>query len=63
MKTKINWIILLSASFLILIVNNWKNLKYFPNLVKELRKIFKGGLNYAEDGDFILIPRPKTKEF
>lgn len=63
MKTKINWIILLVAIFLILIVNNWKNLRYMSNLIKELRKIFKKGSNYAEDGDFILIPRPKIKEF
>jgi len=62
MKKKISWIILLSASFLILIISDYRNLKYLFNLIKELHKIFKKGSEYNEDKDFILIPRPIKKK-
>lgn len=63
MKQKINWLILLCASYLILLLDNCKNLKYLPNLIKELGKLFEKGSKYTEDGDFMLIPKPKQKEF
>jgi hypothetical protein len=61
MKKKIDWVILLGAAFLILIISDYKNLKYLFNLIKELHKIFKKGSEYNEDKDFILIPRPIEK--
>ena len=63
MKQKINWLILLCASYLILLLNDFKNLKYLPNLIGELGKLFHKGSRYTEDGDFVLIPKPKQKEF
>jgi len=61
MKKRINWGILLLSAFLILIVSDWKNIKYLPNLIKELHKLIKKNSNYKEDGDFILIHKTKIK--
>lgn len=55
MRRKINWGILLLSAFLILIMSDWKNLKYLSNLIKEFGKIFKKHSQYIEDGDYILI--------
>lgn len=63
MKKRISWGILLWAAFLIMLTYDWKKIKYLPNLIKELNKLTKKGSKYTEDGDFILIPKPKTKEF
>jgi hypothetical protein len=63
MKKRLSWILLLWTTYLILLINNWKNFKYFPNLIKEFHRIIKKYSKYTEDGDFILIPRPKIKEF
>ena len=52
MKQKFNWLILLCASYLILLLNDYKNLKYLPNLIKELGKV--DGKNIQEE-DFIKI--------
>lgn len=60
MKKRINWGILLWAAFLILITNDWKNLKYLPNLIRELNKLFKKKSKYIEDGDFVLIHKKKV---
>jgi hypothetical protein len=62
MKKTINWGILLWSTFLILVINDWKNVKYLPNLFKELSKLFKKNSKYTEDGDFILIPKPMPKD-
>jgi len=61
MKKRINWGILLLSAFLILIVSDWKNIKYLPNLIKELHKLIKKNSNYKEDGDFVLIHKTKIK--
>jgi len=60
-KTRINWGILLLSAYLILIIINWKNSKYFFNLLKELTDLLKNNSKYVEDGDFILIHNPKKK--
>jgi hypothetical protein len=62
MKNRINWGILLWAAFLILITSDCKNLKYLPNLIKELHKLFKKGSGYTEDSGFILIHKSKVKD-
>jgi hypothetical protein len=61
MKQKISWGVLLLCIFLLLIISDWKNIKYFFNLIKELHKIFKKGSEYKEDDDFILILKPGIK--
>lgn len=62
MKQKISWIILLWNIFLLLIISDWKNLKYLLNLIKELHKIFKKNSIYSEDSRFILIHKSKIKD-
>lgn len=62
MKKRINFALLLWTSFLILIIQDYKNLKYFPNLMRELKKIIKNQSGYKEDGDFVLIHKSKMKE-
>lgn len=61
MKKRLNWILLLWTSYLILLINNWKNLKYFPNLIKEFKKIIKKNSKYTEDDEFILIHKNQIK--
>jgi hypothetical protein len=61
MKKRINWGILLLAAFLMLITSDCKNLKYLPNLIKELHKLFKKNSIYKEDGDFVLIHKNQIK--
>lgn len=63
MKTKFSWGVLLWAAFVILVNSDYKNLKYLPNLIKELKKIFKKGSCYNDDSDFVLVPKQRTKEF
>jgi hypothetical protein len=62
MKKRLSWFLLLLVSYLILLISDWKNLKYLPNLVKELRKLFKKGSCYTGNSDFILIPKPQIKD-
>lgn len=62
MKTKVSWCVLLWAAFIILIIQDYRNLKYFPNLMRELKKIIKNQSGYKEDGDFVLIHKSKMKE-
>jgi hypothetical protein len=62
MKNRINWGILLWAGFLILLNMNIKNIKYLPNLLKELHRLWKKNSKYSEDGDFILIHKSKRKK-
>ena len=61
MKQKISWLLLLLVAYLILVIVDWKNLKYLRNLFVELGKLFKKESIYNEDKDFILIPRPIEK--
>lgn len=61
MKQKISWLLLLLVAYLILVIVDWKNLKYLRNLFVELGKLFKKGSVYNEDKDFIMIPRPVEK--
>lgn len=63
MKKRISWILLLWTCYLLLLINNWRNLKYFGSLCKEFKKLIKKNSKYTEDGDFILVPKPKQKEF
>ena len=63
MKVRISWGILLWAGFLILVTLDCRNLKYLPNLTKELKKLCKKYRGHSEDNDFILVPKPKQKEF
>jgi len=62
LKTRITWGILLLSTYLILVIINWKNFKYFFNLLKELTDLLKNNSKYVEDGDFILIHNPKMKD-
>ena len=55
-------VILLISIFLILLNSDVKNLKYFPNLIKELAKLFKKNSSYTEDSGFVLIHRSKIKD-
>lgn len=62
MKNRINWGIMLWACFLILLNSDCNNIKYLPNLIKELNKLWKKNSKYIEDGDFVLIHKSKTKD-
>jgi hypothetical protein len=62
MKKRINYTLLLWTSFLILIIQDYRNLKYFLNLIRELKKIIKNQSGYKEDGDFVLIHKSRMKE-
>jgi len=61
MKRQVSWGILLWAAFLILVTIDWKNLKYLPNLIKELSKLIKKNSKYTEDNCFILIHKNHLK--
>jgi hypothetical protein len=61
MKKQISWLLLLLVAYLILLIIDWKNIKYLRNLFIELGKLFKNESIYNEDKDFILIPRPVEK--
>jgi len=62
MKQKISWCLLLWTCYLILVISDWRNLRYFNNLVKELNKLIKKDSKYSEDGDFVLIHKTEVKE-
>ena len=51
------------AAFLIMLTYDFKKIKYLPNLIRELNKLARKGSRYTEDGDFMLVPKPKHKEF
>jgi len=61
-KRKISWVLLLLVTYLILLLNDWKNFKYFSNLIKELKKMLKKHSSYTEDGDFVLIHKEQLKK-
>lgn len=63
MRKQISWGILLWAAFLIMVVYDWKKIKYLNNLIKELHKLTKKSSRYNEDSDFMLVPKPKQKDF
>lgn len=63
MRKQISWGILLWAAFLIMLIYDWKKIKYLPNLVKELNKLARKGSIYTEDSDFMLVPKAQPKEF
>lgn len=63
MRKRISWGILLWAAFLIILVYDLKKIKYLPNLIKELNMLTRKGSRYTEDSDFMLVPKPKQKEF
>jgi len=62
LKIRIGWGILLLSTYLILVIINWKNSKYFFNLLKELTNLLKNNSKYIESGDFVLIHNPKIKK-
>ena len=62
MKKRINWGIMLWAVFFILLNSDWRNIKYLPNLIRELTKLIKKRSVYQEDGDFVLIHKNKIKD-
>jgi len=41
MKSRIIWGMLFVSAFLILVISDWRNLKYFTNLIRELHKLGK----------------------
>ena len=61
MKNKIIWSTILFNAYLVLVILDWKNLKYFPNLLKELKRIFKKNSKHTEDNGFILIHKSRLK--
>lgn len=61
MKNRISWGLLLWTVFLILIMSDIKNLKYFFNLLKELHQLLKKNSKYIEDNDFVLIHKTQIK--
>jgi hypothetical protein len=61
MKRQISWGVLLWAAFLILVITDWRNLKYLSNLIKELSKLIKNNSKYTEDNCFILINKNQLK--
>lgn len=63
MRKRLSWLLLLWTSYLILLINDWKNLRYFGHLCKEFRKLIKNNSKYTEDSDFILIHKPKQKDY
>jgi hypothetical protein len=63
MRKRLSWGIMLWAAFLIMLTYDWKKIAYLPNLIKELRKLTKKSSRYTEDNDFVLVPKPKRKEF
>jgi hypothetical protein len=63
MKKRVSWGILLWSAFLIMLIYDYKKIVYLPNLIKELHKLTKKNSRYMEDSDFMLVPKPKRKEF
>ena len=63
MKQRISWGIMLWAGFLILLNSDIKNIRYLPNLFRELHRLWIKNSKYSEDGDFILIHKSKEKNF
>lgn len=61
MKNRINWSILLWSTFFILVVLDYKNLKYLINLIRELYNLSKKRSKYIEDGDFVLVHKKHIK--
>jgi hypothetical protein len=55
MKKRISWFLLLWTGYLLLLISDWRNIKYFGNLIKELQKLIEKNSKYTEDNDFIII--------
>jgi len=63
MKKQLCWGILLWAAFLIMLTSDIKKIKYLPNFIRELKRLTKKHSVYNEDSDYMLVPKPKSKEF
>ena len=61
MIARIIWILLLWTAFLILVLQDWRNLKYIFKLFREFAKIVRKNSKYHEDDDFILIHKNYIK--
>lgn len=61
MKQRFSWLLLLTVIFIILIVNDWKNLKHTLRLFKEFRRVMQKNSKYVEDSDFVLIHKAQGK--
>jgi len=55
MKHRISWVLLLWTCYLLMVIADWKNLKYIFKLFREFIKMLDKNSQYSEDGDFILI--------
>ena len=55
LKLRIIWGILIWNTFIILCIQNWRNLKYLKETLCELKKLIKKNSIYTEDKDYILI--------
>jgi len=53
-KQRLVWLLLLSTSFLTLLILNGFKWKYFSNLFKNYKQVLKKGSKYTEDGDYYL---------
>ena len=54
-KQRLVWMLLLSVSFLILLILNGFKIKYCLNLLKNYKDVLKTQSRYVEDGDYYLI--------
>lgn len=63
MRKQLSWGILVWAAFLIMLTYDFRKIKYLPNLIRELNKIARKGSRYNEDSDFVLVRKPKQKEY
>ena len=61
MKQRFSWLLLLTVIFIILIVNDWKNIKHTLRLFKEFRRVMQKNSKYVEDSDFVLIHKEQGK--
>ena len=55
LKLRIIWGILIWNAFIILCIQNWRNLKYLKKTFCELKKLIKKKSIYIEDNDYILV--------
>lgn len=58
-KYRITWGLFILIGFVILIINNSKNIIYFPKFIAELKELFKKHSKYIEDGDYRIIKKRK----
>ncbi len=55
LKQRTVWFLFLTNAFLILLVTHGFNFKYFINLLKNYKEIFKMASKFTEDGDYNLV--------